>query len=151
MNIVKEIVNRTDKHSEAFSFSLLSLSPPSPHPLPCLLPYCCARFGLAFGSSAGGSWWTESWLRFRRCTEEHLFGTKFFCVFSFGFESPEDAVLLLSHTRTLILCSYVTTIVGLSLTPLFPFSGVGSTEQRKWKGDGESKFVMVLWHIRFPW
>jgi hypothetical protein len=41
-----------------------------------------------------------------------------------------------SHTRTLILCSDVTTIVGLSLTPLFPFCGAGITEQRKWKWEG---------------
>jgi hypothetical protein len=28
------------------------------------------------------------------------------------------------------------TIVGLSLTPLFPFCGVGITEQRMWKWEG---------------
>jgi hypothetical protein len=49
---------------------------------------------------------------------------------------PED-------NSELILCSDVTTLVGLSLTPLFPFRGVGITEQRKWKreGGGIEKFA----------
>jgi hypothetical protein len=43
---------------------------------------------------------------------------------------------IMSHTWTLISCSDVTTIVGLSLTSLFSFCGVGITEQRKWKWEG---------------
>jgi hypothetical protein len=64
-----------------------------------LLPYCCALSGLAFGSSAWGGVVVVGGSRvdfgFGGLARNISFGTKFVCVFSFGFEPPGDSVLLL--------------------------------------------------------
>jgi hypothetical protein len=60
-----------------------------------------------------------------------------------GFDSGDGGGIFEPYTNSFIMlrCS---DIVGLSLTPLFPFWGVGSTEQRKGEG---GVIVKLAWGI----